>query len=620
VSFLFKIMGIKENPVPAISDLFEGCQHIIDLRLNKNNQLYALSNHDGVGVIRKIADSLDPSDFSRPYNVRGTVGYGGGGFDLREEIIAFCEKGGAIFMRDMQNSRDFIQVCPGFARTSSPKISPDGRSILFVFEQNGINGLAIAAAHQYGWPRQLALGADFYMQPAWHPHGELIAWVEWDHPYMPWDASRIKLGRLAGMHSRLVEESFIDGKISRSANQPLFSPDGHYLSYIKRDGKWDDLILYDLRSKQKTTLVKADGFHLRMPDWIQGLHSYQWTPDSQSIFFIKYHQGTASLESLNIHSMDRKIIPTSPFVWLSQLDISDDGKHGALIGQTTTNCDEIIRINVRDKVIENPKYISVMSESAIPEMITFTNREGVQGYAWFHPAYQQRQVNSTAPCIIKIHSGPTSLKHAGYSPETEFFRLHGYSVAHINYRGSVSFGYDYQYALAQKWGEAEVEDTLDLVKVLVEKELVDKGKLALMGSSAGGFSVLHLLIKYPGLFKAAICSYAVSDLVDDAENTHKFEKYYHRFLTGDYPDEKERFFERSPINHIGKIKDPVALYHGQDDPVVSVQQTEKMFNELQQNGVPSTLTIFEGEGHGFRRKENIETYYQSMITFLNAHL
>lgn len=613
-------MGFKDKSIPAINDLLEDCQHISDLRLNNFNQLYYVSNHDGVGVISFVSESMAPVNISTPHNVRGTVGYGGGEFDLKNEKIAFCEKSGAIFVRELKNAENFIQVSPGFARTCSPKISPDGQSILFVFEQDGINGIAITATHKYGWPRQLALGADFYMHPTWHPQGELIAWSEWDHPSMPWDASRIKLGRLTGMQSRLVEESYIDGKLSQSANQPLFSPDGRYLSYIKRAEEWDDLILYDLRSKQKTTVVRGDGFHLRMPDWIQGLRSYQWTPDSHSIVFIKYHQGTASLESINIQTMDRKMIPTSPFVWLSQLDISDDGNHGALVGQTAAHCDEIIYINLQDGVIKKPKQNRTASEIAAPEMITFTNRQGDRGFAWFHPAYQKQTDKSVAPCIIKIHSGPTSLKHAGYSPETEFLRLHGYSVAHINYRGSVSFGYAYQYALAQQWGVAEVEDTLDMIKVLSTKGLVAKEKLALMGSSAGGFTVLHLLIKHPGLFKAAICSYAVSDLIDDVENTHKFEKYYHRFLTGNYPEEKQRFNERSPINHISKIKDPVALYHGQDDPVVAVQQTQKMYSELQKNGVPSTLTVFEGEGHGFRRKENIETYYQSMIAFLETHL
>ncbi len=141
-----------------------------------------------------------------------------------------------------------------------------------------------------------------------------------------------------------------------------------------------------------------------------------------------------------------------------------------------------------------------------------------------------------------------------------------------------------------------------------------------MGSSAGGFSVLQLLIQQPGLFRAAICSYAVSDLVDDAKNTHKFEKYYHRFLTGLFPQEEPLFIERSPITHIHKIKDPVALFHGEKDPVVSAEQSKKIYAELQKQHVPATLTIFDQEGHGFRKVEHIEQYYQSALAFLNTYV
>ena len=154
----------------------------------------------------------------------------------------------------------------------------------------------------------------------------------------------------------------------------------------------------------------------------------------------------------------------------------------------------------------------------------------------------------------------------------------------------------------------------------IDKGLIDKDKIAVMGSSAGGFSVLNLLIKHPGLFNAAICSYAVSDLVDDARHTHKFERYYHRFLTGDFSTEYDRFVQRSPITHINKIKDPVALFHGSDDVVVSPKQSRRIYESLAQRNIPCIVKIYEGEGHGFRTQENIEDYYTTALDFLYTHL
>jgi len=610
-------MNQSDNQKILFSTLSESSSRIDDVRYGKDNNIIFLTKSDGRGAIHQ-APSVAIAECS-DYNIRGTVAYGGGAFDIRNNTIAFCEKDGAVYLYENTQNENPRRIVPPFLKTSTPRISPDGKWVLFVFEHQETNGVGIVSSHRYTWPRQLVMGADFYMQPTWHPDGNMVAWVEWDLPDMPWDASRIKLGQLSGMQVRLCEASFIDGFPKQSANQPLFSPDGKYLSYVVRNNNWDDLILFNLKTQQKIVLVSADGFHLRMPDWIQGLHSYQWTPNSKKIYYIMYHQGTASIASVDIKTGERTAVVCDPYIWFSQLDISPDGKEACTIGLTAYSGDEIVRVDLTENKIKPSDQRANQQNEAYPLSVEFINSNNSTGYAWFYPAPSQ-DTNKPAPCIIKLHSGPTSLKHAGYSPETEFFRLNGFSVAHLNYRGSVSFGYDYQDALEKRWGDVEVEDMLDLVETLVAKGLIDRNRLAVIGSSAGGFSVLQILIKHPGLCNAAICSYAVSDLVDDAENTHKFEKFYHRFLTGNYPQEKTRFIQRSPINHIDKISDPIAIFHGENDPVVSVHQSQLIFEKLQKNGVPCSLTIFEEEGHGFRKSENLEHYYQTILDFLRSYL
>ena len=166
----------------------------------------------------------------------------------------------------------------------------------------------------------------------------------------------------------------------------------------------------------------------------------------------------------------------------------------------------------------------------------------------------------------------------------------------------------------------DVEDSLHFVEELVRRGLADPQRLVIKGSSAGGFTALNALIQKPGLFKAAICSYAVGDLVDDAQHTHKFEKYYHRFLTGSFEQDYQRFMDRSPIFHVEGIRDPVALFHGDSDKVVSPTQSEQIYERLTQRGIPCTLKIYAGEGHGFRKPETLADFYQSMLDFLEEHL
>ena len=196
--------------------------------------------------------------------------------------------------------------------------------------------------------------------------------------------------------------------------------------------------------------------------------------------------------------------------------------------------------------------------------------------------------------ILSVHGGPTSANSKTFNNEAAYFVSRGYAYAQVNYRGSSGYGYAYQDALRHQWGIADVEDSIAFAQALVDQGLAFSGRMAVIGSSAGGFTVLNILIRQPGLFKAGICSYGVSDLLEDARNTHKFEKYYHQFLIGDLKKDRRRFIDRSPINHIEKIKDPVALFHGDEDSVVSLGQTLAIFEKLQKNGVRLRIKSLSG--------------------------
>jgi dipeptidyl aminopeptidase/acylaminoacyl peptidase len=190
----------------------------------------------------------------------------------------------------------------------------------------------------------------------------------------------------------------------------------------------------------------------------------------------------------------------------------------------------------------------------------------------------------------------------------------------LNYRGSAGYGYSYQDTLRHQWGVVDVQDAAALARHLISKRLVDGERMVIMGSSAGGFTVLNTLIEYPDLFHIGICTYGVSDLLEDAKNTHKFERFYHQFLTGDLETDTQRFIERSPINRIENIVSPVLLFHGRKDKVVDIEQSKLIFQKLQENKIPSRLVIYEEEGHGFRKDQNIVDYYNQIEIFLAEHL
>jgi dipeptidyl aminopeptidase/acylaminoacyl peptidase len=251
--------------------------------------------------------------------------------------------------------------------------------------------------------------------------------------------------------------------------------------------------------------------------------------------------------------------------------------------------------------------------------ITFPIPNGKTGFGFYYPPLNSNQ-NEQPPVILSVHGGPTFANSKTFYSDAAYFVSRGYAYGQINYRGSSGFGYTFQDALRHQWGVADVEDTVACAQALIDQGLAFPGKIAVLGSSAGGFTVLNALIHQPGLFRAGICSYGVSDLLEDARNTHKFEKFYHQFLIGNLKKDRQRFIDRSPINQIGKIKDPVALFHGDEDKVVSLNQTLAIYKELHENGTPCELKVYAGEGHGFRKPETLADYYQRIDFFLKKYL
>ena len=187
----------------------------------------------GKGVLMAQSQTQAPYVLSESYDVRGGIGYGGGDFTVGGGLVVFAERNGRLYRRSLGSG--FPQpITPAFGKTASPQLSPDGHWVLFVHAYEERDVLALVDSQGDGWPLKLAEGADFYMQPVWHPSGELIAWVEWDHPNMPWDGSRLMMARLNADNPPTIETmASVAGSDRIPVLQPVFSPDGRYLSYIR---------------------------------------------------------------------------------------------------------------------------------------------------------------------------------------------------------------------------------------------------------------------------------------------------------------------------------------------------------------------------------------------------
>jgi dipeptidyl aminopeptidase/acylaminoacyl peptidase len=184
----------------------------------------------------------------------------------------------------------------------------------------------------------------------------------------------------------------------------------------------------------------------------------------------------------------------------------------------------------------------------------------------------------------------------------------------VNYGGSTGYGRAYRERLNGKWGIVDVDDCTNGALYLARQGLVDENRLAIRGGSAGGYTTLAALT-FRGIFKAGASYYGISDLEVLVADTHKFEAHYEHNMVGPYPEAKEIYYARSPIHFTQHLSCPVIFFQGLDDKVVPPIQAELMVDALRKKKMPVAYLKYEGEGHGFRKAENIKRSLDAELYF-----
>jgi dipeptidyl aminopeptidase/acylaminoacyl peptidase len=579
---------------------------------------------DRAVLVVRPPDGQAPRDLNSDYAVRGRVGYGGGDFTVSQGMVVFAEAAsGRLYVQALDGGQA-SPLTPGFGSAAAPAISPDGRWVLYVHTYEDQDSLGIASMDGQGWPIRIAHGRDFYMQPAWHPDGGQIAYIAWDHPNMPWDGTELVLGQLdrAGVPN-LTGSKTIAGGPEVSIFQPAFSPDGRYLAYVSDESGWWQINTYDLESGEHHQWTNTQAEH-GLPAWAQGMRTYAFGPDGQTIFYIRNQQGIQTLRVLGLVTGEDMPLNLEGYASLDQPAVSPNGASLAVTasgpGQPSQllvcRMDETLRV-VRRATAENlpPDFY------AQPQPISWPDSEGEAVYGLFYPPHSPNyKAQGEPPLIVSIHGGPTGQRGMGFSQDTQFYTSRGYACLVVNYRGSSGYGRVYRDKLKGNWGLYDVEDAVSGARHLADRGMVDPERMVIIGGSAGGYTVLKALVDYPGFFKAGICLYGISNLFTLAADTHKFEAHYTDSMIGPLPEAGDIYRQRSPLFFIDRIQDPVAIFQGEDDVVVPRAQSDEMASALQRRGVPYEYHLYPGEGHGFRKTETIQKFYEAVDRFLRTYV
>lgn len=609
-------------------DLFANLLKISEPAWGQDGALFWRERSSSLTKI-KMADpgSGEIHTISGDLNVGGELQYGGGGYSTAENSLIVVDKTTHQLHRINPKEATVNQLTSSLVRAASPRLSPDGKHLIFVHSDGKLDGIYIKELSNPSPARRFISGSDFFIYPRWHPDNSRITWISWDHPHMPWDESYLWLADLENSNEvgvDLASKRLIAGGSGISVLQPEFSPDGRYLAYVSEQDGWWQISLLDLQTWQKHQLTDVNAEH-GLPAWLQDQKSFQFSPDSSRIYFLRNQQGARSLWSLDLTSNQEKMIQLDEtYTWLEDISISADGSLVALVASGADLPARLITVNLegKTKIIRHSTPIHIPRDSfSIPEPTSWTCQEGQEIHGLFYsPKNPWYSGEGKPPMIVIIHSGPTRQKRMDFQPRTQYFTNRGYAVLEVNYRGSTGYGREYRQSLEGNWGVIDVDDCLNGALHITEHGWADQKKMVVMGSSSGGMTVYQILVKYPGTFRAGVSLYGIVNHLSLLKDPPKFERHYSDWLIGPYPAAEELYHQRSPIFFAENIQDPVAVFQGAKDRIVPRDQAEQIVSALEKNQVPYLYRLYPEEGHSFKQISTLEDFYSQLETFLAEYL
>lgn len=255
------------------------------------------------------------------------------------------------------------------------------------------------------------------------------------------------------------------------------------------------------------------------------------------------------------------------------------------------------------------------------EPFTFRARDGlaVHGYLTFPCGVPRRGL----PTVLAVHGGPWERDQWGSGGDAQWLANRGYLCVRVNYRGSSGYGKDFTNAGDRQWGGRMQDDLLDAVAWLVAEGYTDPARVAIYGSSYGGYAALVGAAFTPDVFRCAIAMCAPTDLrtfVRSAMDTARPLAPRIRRRVGDPDADADFLWSRSPLSRVADIRIPVLVAHGANDPRVPLGEAEQLVAALRRNGVPHQFLLFRDEGHSVLKPHNQLTFYATVERFLAEHL
>lgn len=596
-------IGVAE---PRVAD---GRLYWLETRPAEGGRLVAMTRDSG-GAVKQ----LTPEGF----NVRTRVHeYGGGAYAVAPDGLWFAN------FRDQKLYRQVGDGAPEPPIPMTPEpyrfadaVPAPGGGLIAVREDHtdpaNVRNAVVRLAAAGGAGDVLFAESDFVAYPRVSPDGTRLCWIAWDFPAMPWDATRLYVADLTD--AGLANTRQIAGGAQISVIDPQWAADGTLTWLSDETGWWN---LYDDRDGSSRIILRSD-HEFGGPLWGLGQSNYAEVAGGRILAAV----GEAGGDALWLIDRAGGAVTRidTPFVAYGALH-AVDATHVAMLAGSASETSALIVVDVESggfELVRRPSPTTLAGPYVSrAEAISFPSAGGRTAHALYYPPRNPDFAAPAAekpPLIVQAHGGPTGAAQGSFSLGVQYWTSRGFAVVDVDYGGSSGYGRAYRQLLDGEWGVVDVEDVIAAARHLADAGKVDPRRIAIHGGSAGGFTVLAALAQ-SDVFAAGGDFYGVADLEALARDTHKFESRYLDGLIGPWPAAKAVYDARSPINQLDGFRAPLLILQGAEDPIVPPNQAYMIQGALKAKGVPVAMIEFAGEGHGFRRAENIIRAKEAELCF-----
>ncbi|KAF7293201.1 Peptidase-S9 domain-containing protein [Mycena chlorophos] len=469
--------------------------------------------------------------------------------------------------------------------------------------------------------------ASFYAAPVFSPDGKHLAWIEWDLPDMPWHGSELWIAdvvptddseSLSFQNPRLVAGEH--GKISVAYPSWLSA---EVLLFTSDESGYENPWMFDCaasESQARSVLAEpiAESFGYGQPPRL-GYSPYA-IADPPTVVFTAVRDGRSVFYVVSTSNGSAEPI-SCPFAEVHAVRALRPNQF-VFIGTKVDQGPALIECTLSpEPFFENLQPSSSSSATLAAEYISLPQPMSLHGkdpdepvhvvyYPPTNPQYTTPE-DERPPCILNVHGGPVGFSPQSYSSIKQFFTTRGWAWLDVNFGGSSGYGRAYRSRLFKNWGILDVDDCVLATRTLsaAPHSLIDPKRTVIRGASGGGFAVFAALsfraAATDGLFAAGTSLYGISDLRLLLKDTHKYESRYLSLLVGD-EDDAGLFESRSAVHHADKITVPLLVLQGEADKAVPKAQADVIVESIRKRGGVVEYKLYEGEGHGWKRKDTIE--------------